>query len=50
VSATHSKTRSGPSGASVESVAKADEEAAPKVAVHKPQSSQVWPVRVVDGA
>ena len=50
VSATHSKTRSEPSGASVESAAKADEEAAPKVGVHKPQSSQVWPVRVVDGA
>ena len=50
LSTTHPKTQSEPSVSSVESVAKADEEAAPKVVVHKPQSTQVWPVRVVEGA
>jgi len=39
-----------PSVTSAESEAKADEEAAPKVVVHRPQSTQVWPVRVVEGA
>jgi len=44
------RTNPEPSASGAESAARADEEAAPKVVVHKPQSTQVWPVRVVEGA
>jgi hypothetical protein len=45
-----SRPKSAPSGSGTVTQAQADEEAAPKVVVHRSGPPQVWPVRAVEGA
>jgi hypothetical protein len=48
--ATRSRHQAAPSGTATVSQAQADEDAAPRVVVHRSGPPQVWPVRAVEGA